>query len=144
MTYPLINKESIVNDSIKKYFVENLVNVEGLYVVFDRTMSPPTETDVDKWVFVDIQDTVPGQVTRKMVMVYCFTRDDLEGVQLATLIDTVMKYLYDNHLIFYAEDNETIVGGSLLTVDELSRVATTKDNTKLRYISVLLTWGGTW
>ena len=144
MTYPQINKESVVNNSIKKFFVDNVAVAEGVYVVFDRTMSPPTQDDVSKWLYVEMYDYAPGHLNRKMVYIYCFTKNDLEGVDLSNLVDVVMKYLHEGQMPIYDDDLITVIGGALLTVDPISRMFTTKDRAKARYIPITLTWGGVW
>lgn len=144
MIFPQLNKDTVINNSVKKFFIENLVDVEGIHVVFDRTMSPPANDDVSQWVFIDIMDYAPGHLNRKMVYVYCFSKDDLEGIDLSNLIDRVMSYLYDDSLMIYDDDLTTLLTGARITLDPHSRTFTTKDNTKMRYIPFTLTWGGVW
>lgn len=144
MTYPQLNKESIVYNSIKKFFVDHLVDGNGVFVVFDGSMSPPEDDTVNRWVFVDVQDTSFGHLNRKLVYLYCFSKNDLESDNLALLMDVVLGSLYDGHLPLYDSDLSTKIGGATITIESPSRLYKTKDKTKMRYIPITLTWGGVW
>lgn len=144
MSNPQLNKESVVNNSIKKFFVDYFVNGEGVHVVFDRTMSPPRQNDIDRWLFVEMHETVPGHLNRKLVYIHCFSKNDMEGVELDNLIDIVMDYLWEGRMLFYANDLVTQIGAARLALNDISRLIVTKDQTKMKYLPITLTWGGVW
>ncbi len=91
-------RESNVRDSIKKYFVDNLHNIEGVELTFDKTLStPPVKqgVQVNRWVSVKFGQMTFGYLSEVFLDVACCTRQDSEGYKLAQLRDTVVGYLTD-------------------------------------------------
>ena len=80
--------------SIKKHVVDNIATFEGIYTMFDKFLPP--DKNLDKWISV-----MPGALNRNTVSdfsvdIYCVTRKDYEGENLAALLDLVTGYFSGN------------------------------------------------
>lgn len=141
-------REANVRDSVKKYIIDNL----GSYcpITFDRGLVPPTlqGRTVDKWIAVQFGYFSRGYMSEHPIDIYCCTRKDNEGFKNAQLSDTVVGYLTDSsqtdgmaRITFYQSHPTnpwTVIGG--IVVQDLfeSRMMTTEDETKYKYITARL------
>lgn len=87
-----------VQDSVKKYLVDNLYTVEGINLRFDRIIKSPTIQghSVDRWISVLFGPMERMSMARFTMDLYCATRKDNEGFRVAQLVDTVYGYLTDS------------------------------------------------
>jgi len=147
-------RESNIIDSIKKYFVDNLVTTEGIAVTFDVALSEPKIQGrmVDRWVACDIGTIVLESVSEVNFELYLCTRRDNEGFRLAQLRDTVMGYLTNAgsagdgkvSIPFYQSSATvawTLLGGMLITDVIESRRMKGPDETKYKILTVRLKFG---
>jgi len=90
-------RESNFKDSIKKYFIDTLVDVEGLNVSFDKVLSTPylQTMTLQKWVMINWGPFIRGTLSDASIDIVCCVRKDNEGFLLAQLVDKVMGYLTD-------------------------------------------------
>jgi hypothetical protein len=108
--------------SLKKYIVDNLFTIEGVYVMFDKFLPP--ETSVDRWISV-----ITGKLQRDCVSdfnfeIYCTTRKDYEGNKLVELLDLVVGYFSSDltetdglkRIPFYDAETQQ-QNGSMLVID---------------------------
>jgi len=146
--------ESNVRDSIKKYFVDNLVTNEGLVVTFDTDLATPNiQGDlVDRWIVINFAAMDLDKVSRITLDIYCCARKDAEGFKLTKLKDKLMGYLTDSshndgrrRIPFYRSHEDpnqwTLLGGFLVDVEEDSGNIKTPDGTKIKMIPATLRWG---
>lgn len=145
-------RESNLRDSIKKYFVDNISNIEGLALLFDKFMTTPKiqGVEVDKWVAVIIGEIDLGTLSDITIEIYCCTKKDSEGFKLAQVRDNVMQYLIDTtqtdgmaRITLYrssATDSWTNIGSMLVQIDSESRQMEAEDNSKFKIITARLRW----
>lgn len=145
-------KESNVRDSLKKYFVDSLVTVEGLNVTFDKYLAVPNVQGkaVDRWVSINFGDLMMSELSSHMLRIMPCTRADSEGFKLAQLRDKVIKYLSDNtqtdgmaRIPFYrsrADGNWTLLAGGFVIPQPIheSGQYDADDGTKFKVINVRL------
>ncbi len=85
-------RESNFRDSIKKYFVGSLVDIEKLDLSFDKTLSDPYLGGVvaKKWVMINWGYFLRGTLSEAMIEIKPCVRQDNEGFQLAQLGDKII------------------------------------------------------
>lgn len=90
-------RRSNAQDSLKKFFIDNLTTTEGIYLRFDRIIKTPQVQghELDRWISVIFGGLERMALGRFTADLYCATRRDNEGFRLAQLTDTVMGYLTD-------------------------------------------------
>ena len=143
-------REANFKDSIKKYLVTSLVDIEGLYLSFDKSMAYPDLRGVvvDRWVNVVCGVVERALLSRGILDIYCGTREDNEGYKLSQLADKVYGYFVDESathgmktIPFYRSyrDQEWVKIGGLLVQDiiETSQLEG-PDETKYKIITVNL------
>jgi len=148
-------REANVRDSIKKFFVDNIRTIEGIYVSFDRYLSAPKiqGKDTNRWVSVHIGPLEREFHSTVELDVYCCTRIDSEGFRLAQLCDNVMGYLTDStmsdgmkRITFYQSRPSgawTELGAfKVIEINESPQLDAT-DQTKYKVLTVTLSWGAT-
>jgi len=147
--------EFFFRSSIKKYFIDSLVSIEGLIVIFDQTIlyENVQSYDVDQWVVVNFGVFARDLLSTNILDINCCTRMDAEGVQLSKLTDTVVGYLTDisttdtmRRIALYdtsATDPTlwTTVGSMLVHDFRESPQQSTPDHTKTKNIITALKWG---
>jgi len=145
-------REANIRDSIKRYFVTNLYDTEGLEVMFDKSLSTPDLTDksVDKWVVINFGAMVLGSSSELYLNIFACSRKDAEGFKLAQTRDKVMGYLSDTtktdcmaRIPFYrssATEAWTLIGA--LVVQEVTEgpQIEAEDMTKFKQLTVRLFW----
>lgn len=143
-----------IKASVKKYFVDNIEDTEGVTVVFDKDLSDPDLHSKDsptiKWVVV-IFDPIDRSEGDMNLRVLCCTRRDAEGFRLAQTHDTVYKYLQDTdktdgmaRIPLYAISGSSLVAqdkGMVVIVEGASDEFEADDDTKFLIINVRLRWG---
>jgi len=146
-------RESNVRDSFKKFFIDNLYTSEHVKLTFDKGLAVPKlqgDISVESWIAVLFGPMYMGNVSEMTLQIYCCTRKDKEGYQLAHLRDKVLGYLTDisqddgvRRIPLY-KSNETPwsqVGSMRVVVDMESGQMTAEDETKFKIISIRLKWG---
>src|SRR5512135_655045 len=100
MTLDATMREANLRDSVKKYFVDNLVTGEGVQITFDRGLSSPVVqgTEVDRWISFNFGEMLPDQLYSQSITIFCCTKKDAEGFKLAQLRDKLMDYLIDTNM----------------------------------------------
>ena len=153
MTLDPTVREANVRDSIKKYFVDNLVKTEGLQVTFDKGLSTPRVqgNEVDRWIAIKFGDLFMGNLSRQMLTIFCCTKKDAEGFKLAQLRDKVINYLFDSDAtdgnaritLYRSHETEawTVIGGMVIVLEMESNFPPTEDGTKFKTIDVTILWG---
>ena len=142
-----------VYDSIKKFFIDNLYTIESISTMFDRSLSDPATVDLalQQWVVVNIGEYIPGNISQISLDVYCCTREDIEGYNLARLRDTVCGYLTDSAALdgkrrfklyqSHPTDSWIELGGMILFFDMESKIFSAPDETKYKALGCTLKWG---
>jgi len=141
-------REANYRDSIKKFLVDNLKTVEGIYLTFDKTLATPNIRGrvVKRWITVGFGSMARGTMSDSVFELYCCTRQDNEGFKLAQLGDKVMGYLTNStntdvpaYIPFYQSHPTqawTLLGGiviqSIIESDEYE----TEDETKVKLFTV--------
>ena len=131
--------------SVKKFFVDGLEG-SGIIPYFDRIISRPSKEAPDKWVNVLVENPNPAHVSSATMTVFCFSREDHEGDDLAQVRDKVLELLYPKFVDLYdaSTDPWTKVGGMMVTVSQQSNTVYNPDNSKMLYIQTTLRWGAVW
>ena len=135
-------KKSNFYFSLKKYIIDNLAIAEGLHVIFDAFLPP--EKNVSRWISV-----IQGQLDRNTLsnydfQIYCVTRQDYEGDQLATLCDLVVGYFLGDltkndtliRIPFYDSVTKVQNGSMIITKCEESELADAPDQSKFLVLSI--------
>jgi len=154
MTLDPTARRANVQDSLKKYFVDNLETIEGIALNFDRTLEAPAlqGTSVDRWVAVNFDDMQRSSMSSFTVHLHCAARRDSEGFRLAQLTDTVYGYLKDStqtdgmaRIPLYRSRPDgawTLLDGGIVIQDIIEGGGgTTTDLTKFITLSVRCRWG---
>lgn len=141
--------EANIRDSLKRYFVENIVTTEDIPITFDRGLAPPTSQGVsaDKWVAIMLGLLERDTLSYLALDIFCCTRQDNEGFALARTCDTVMGYLTDletppKRIPFYQsypDKDWELIGAILVTrITETTVSPPLADDTKARQLSAIL------
>lgn len=81
--------------SILRFFKSNIEGAEGIPVTFEGEIDTPGFTDAAKWVVIDFGTIhmTGGNFTECVLYIRPCTRNDIEGLELASLRDTIIGYL---------------------------------------------------
>jgi hypothetical protein len=146
-------RQANYQDSIKKYFIDNLTTIEGIPITFDKSLATPKiqgqhSDRVQKWIVLSWGSFYRGALSEAVFELYCCTRRDIEGFKLAQLVDKVLGYLTDQNttdgmkrIVFYksaavAQDWLNI-GGILVYEIIESAVLEGPDETKFKILTVM-------
>lgn len=147
--------EFFFRSSIKKYLIDNLSTTEGVLVVFDKTIlyEVVSSYGVNEWLVINFGAFNRSFISKNTIEINCCTRKDAEGVNLSKLGDKVIEYLTDisttdtmrRITLYDATDanptNWTDVGTMLVTQILEGAQRTTADQTKVKTIHTILSWG---
>ncbi len=146
-------RKSNLKDSIKKYFVDNLVTIEGLDLFFDIGLTTPDlkKLDIDRWIVTNFGPIDREAFASVTLNIFCCTRKDAEGKKLAQVTDKLMGYLTDNtqtdghaRIAFYqsfAIEAWTLIGYLEVTEIFEGQEFEAEDKTKVAPFTVRLRWG---
>ena len=91
--------EQCFRRSVKKYFVDKLYTIDGVYLGFETEFQEPEETDgteITEWINFHFDGLTPDNTLgHGRVAAYLFTRKDVDGSKLAILRDKLMDSLID-------------------------------------------------
>jgi len=136
-----LNKITNIRNSVKKFFLDSLQAIEGIPVYF--TTSHDKE-DLSEWIFVDCSNEhIMGHVSRLRVIVYAFTRDDLEYDRLYEITDKIITYLYSGHMPLY-DENWNEIGGAKVEVLPSEAIRKTRDRSTFKAMPFVIAWGASW
>lgn len=139
-----------IKDSLKKYFVDNVYRSSGIELTFDKAFPAPKiqGKEVDRWVFIRLEELELEQLSTQMLSVHCCTRRDNEGFRLAQTIDTILGYLTDNtqtdglrRIPFYRSYESSpweLIGAFLVTGHHVSSEMEGPDQTKFKILTITL------
>jgi len=145
-------REANIRDSIKRYFVQNLYDTEGLEVMFDKSLSTPNLVDkvVDRWVVVNFGSMQLGSLSELYLNIFVCSRKDAEGFKLVQTKDKVMGYLSDTtktdcmaRIPFYrssATEAWTLIGAFVVQEVVEGPQFEAEDMTKYKQLTVRLFW----
>lgn len=154
MSLSPVTRKSDFRNSIKKYFLDSLEVTESLSLFFDSLVETPTDASgvkLTKWVTISFGRSSLGSVSEAQISLEAFTRNDSEGDDLASLLDTIMGYIVDedstNGLVSipYYDTSAvpwTIVGGMIPYVQPSLSAMDGLDNTRFEAVNILCKWGG--
>ncbi len=146
-------REANVRDSVKKYFVDNLVSKEGIQLTFDKGLTTPKVQgyEIDKWVAIMFGELSLDTLSSATITIFCCSKSDAEGFKLAQLRDKVMGYLIDTTktdttariILYRSHPTETwiSIGTMLVQIESESPSMEANDGTKFKTISIRLRWG---
>jgi len=141
-------REANFKDSIKKYFVETLKDIENLNLSFDKSLSTPylQGVSVNKWVIINWGHFLRDTLSEATINILPCVRQDNEGFQLAQLSDKILGYLTDTSathgmktITFYRSyPNQvwTVLGGLMVWDIIESGTLEASDETKYKIITV--------
>lgn len=141
-------REANFKDSIKKYLVDNLKDIEDITLSFDKSMSYPNLQGVviDRWVNVRFGPLDRATMSSGIVEFFCGTREDNEGYKLSQLVDRVYGYLTDENashgmksIPFYRSYRDQawdLIGGILIQEIRESSVLEAPDESKYKILTV--------
>lgn len=148
MTLDNTAKQANVEGSLKKYFVDSIETAEGVPVAFDKYLSTPNlhGKALTEWVTVNFGNLAMSAMSAHDLHIYCCTRSDNEGFNLAQLRDKVFKYLSDNtktdgmaRIPFYDVATWTLLDGGFVVQDVIeSQKFDADDGTKFKILTVQL------
>ena len=107
--------------SLKKYIIDDLFTVNGIYILFDNFLPP--DISVDRWVAIIQLPLSRDTLSEYGFDLYCVTRRDYEGEQLTELIDLVAGYFVSDtaqtdgfiRIPFYDAVTQTQNGSMVIT-----------------------------
>jgi len=152
----LLSPEARYSDlkgSLKKYFVDSLVTGESKELYFKYLKDVPLDGNGAKlasWIIINFGEMELGSVASCPIEINLFTRNDLEGDDLAALFDVLMSYIVDENSInglktipFYntTELPWTLVGGIIPYITRIFEDEEGKDSTKIKTIHITCKWG---
>ncbi|GAF75526.1 unnamed protein product [marine sediment metagenome] len=145
-------REANIRDSIKRYFVQNLYDTEGLEVMFDKSLSTPNLVGkaVDRWVVVNFGSMELGSSSELYLNIFVCSRQDAEGFKLAQTRDKVVGCLSDTtktdsmaRIPFYkssATEAWTLIGALIVPEVVEGPQFEAEDMTKYKQLTVRLFW----
>jgi hypothetical protein len=147
-----LSKEQNVQSSLKKYFVDTL----GEAVTFDTSLSSPDirvqgAEAVKQWYNVDFGEFGRRDLAEYMFDIYCLSRQDPEGDELARITDEVIDLLVDSSMtdgmkripLYDISDDPWVQIGAMVVQDvwDAPVYDLVEDETKVKSLSVRLRWG---
>ena len=147
--------EFFFRSSIKKYFIDTFTTLEGVTVLFDKTILYENIRDktVTQWLVVNFGQFNRDYLSSNILEINCCTRKDTEGVKLSKLTDIVVGHLTDANMtdatkritLYNSTDSDpsnwTEVGGMMVTHIREGIQQLTPDATKVKSIDIVLRWG---
>ena len=152
----MLSPETRVSDfenSVKKYFIDNLQTTENVPLFFDWMEDIPVDSNGVKllsWIIISFGYVQLGTVAECSVNVHIFTRNDFESQNLNILMDKVNSYIINEdavnglHTIPYYNTISlpwVVNGGIIPFIRNIYGVESLKDNTKMRTILLTMRWG---
>lgn len=152
----MLSPETRVSDfenSVKKYFIDNLQTTENIPLFFDWMEDIPVDSNGVKllsWIIISFGYVQLGTVAECSVNVHIFTRNDFESQNLNILMDKVNSYIINEdavnglHTIPYYNTISlpwVVNGGIIPFIRNIYGVESLKDNTKMRTILLTMRWG---
>ena len=152
----MLSPETRISDfenSVKKYFIDNLETTEGIKLFFDWMEDIPLDSTGNKllsWGIISFGHVELGTVAECFVHVHIFTRNDFENQKLNLLMDKVNSYIVNEeavnglHTIPYYNTETvpwTVNGGIIPFIRNIYGVESLKDSTKMRTILLTMRWG---
>lgn len=138
---------STIYRSVRKHLIDNLHTAKSIAVSFDRNIMIPYiyDKDLTRWVSVLLKDGYPDQLFEQDLEIYCCSRKDPEGINRASLIDSVFDVFIDNDgnklsIPLYESDFETIVGYALPNMRVAQNNIPLEDETTYTLLRVILRW----
>ena len=147
-----LSMETNVKSSLKKYFVDVFADA----VTFDTSLASPDirsqgPSVVKQWYNVDFGPFGRDALAEYMFDIYCLSRQDMEGVKLSEMVDTMMALLLDpsvgdgiRRIPLYDVTQtpwELVTNMMVQDIWDSPNVDITEDETKLKVLSVRLRWG---
>lgn len=147
-----LSKEANVKSSLKKYFVDAL----GTAVTFDTSLASPDlrvqgASAVKQWYNIDFGEFGRQSLNEYLFDVYCLSRQDPEGVELAIMTDSMMDLLVDSSktdgmkripLYDVSQDPWELLASMVVQdVWDARILDAIEDETKIKILSVRLRWG---
>ena len=152
----MLSPETRVSDfenSVKKYFIDNLQTTENIPLFFDWMEDIPVDSNGVKllsWIIISFGYVQLGTVAECSVNIHMFTRNDFESQNLNILMDKVNSYIINEdavnglHTIPYYNTISlpwVVNGGIIPFIRNIYGVESLKDNTKMRTILLTMRWG---
>lgn len=132
--------------SVKKFFVDNLYTVDGVYLDFNRIYQTPKNNagdDLDEWVRFHFNGvSTQHTISTGRVAAYLFTRRDPEGSNLALLRDKLQNYLVDLTMpdglrrVPLYNDSWVIIGGMIVTTGNESTEEFAQDGSMYKFVNL--------
>jgi hypothetical protein len=141
--------ETYIRESIKKYLVDELVTARALELTFDASLSEPNLADVTTgmWVAAHFGPLHRIGLADLDLALYCCTRGDNEGINLAALSDSVFDVMTDatqpdgkRRITLYNPNNWTALGSLLVQEVSESAQMDAPDETKFKIHSCRIRW----
>jgi len=148
-----VSRDTDLKRSLKKYFLDNLETTESLPLFFEELSETPSVNGIKllKWVVITFGRGDLGPVSERQVSLDVYTRNDSEGDELSSLIDTIMGYLLDEDstnglatIPFYDTSNIpwVVVGGIIPFLQPALNEMEGEDGIRFKAINLLCKWGG--
>ena len=147
-----LSKETNVRASLKKYFVDAF----GSLVTFDTSLASPDlrvqgSQAVKQWYNIDFGEFGRQALAEYLLDIYCMSRQDMEGVKLAEMVDNMMDKLLDSTKtdgmrripLYDVSITPWRLLGSMVVQDiwDAPSLGVIEDESKIKVLSVRLRWG---
>jgi len=139
------NKVTNVRYSLKKFFVDNIEIKRGINVYFDRSLTPKSpDKDIDRWMLFALGGIVPAVVSEMPITIHVLSRRDIEGDDIAEMLDILLEELHPGFIPFYDADTKVQIGGFKVFLDPMEGFSYTWDDTKIQNMFITIKWGAIW
>lgn len=144
------HSEQCFRNSIKKFFIDNLYTIDGIFIDFDKTYSIPKKNgdEVDRWIIFHFDGIhYHNNVATGRIGAYMFSRRDDDGMDLSALRDTLYDYMLDDTMpdmkkrVTLYDLAWAVIGGMPVTVGDESEQMTADDDTKYKYMNLYFRYG---
>jgi len=139
--------EQCFRNSFKKYFIDTLYTIDGVYIGFETEYKIPkdaTGNEVNSWINFHFDGLTPGNaVSVSRVAAYIFSRRDTDGDSLAAPRDKLMNRIIDldetdgvKRIPLYDSSWAETGTGILLYTGNESRSERGKDGTLYKFVNI--------
>lgn len=144
------HSELFFRRSVKKFFVDNLYTVDGVYLDFSKIYKSPSDSSIETWIRFHFNGlSTRGITSTGRVAAYMFSRKDNDGSKLATVRDQLHNYLVDLNMpdgmrrVPLYDGTWTEIGGMVVTTGAESKEEFADDDTIYKFINVYFTFAVT-
>lgn len=141
--------ENVLRASLRRFFVDVFYTGQSIEVFFDKIGRIPkvAEIEIDRWMSIHFDQLDLATMASTFLQIWCFTRRDVDFVELAILRDIVYSELIDlgqtdgmKRIPLY-DSSWTIIGHGLFIPQSEYGPEEIEDGTNAKIVPVTFRWG---